>query len=148
MIVPFVTPWLIFTEIGRTIVTSTRALGSRELPACAVAAICTTVFDCDGKTGGAVKTAGAPLAVCLGVIVPQVPLQVTFQVTPEFVRSFCTTATTVAVAFVNIVAGGCWVMVTISGADTWKVAIALKPWSAAAYAVIVTVLPTMAKNPD
>jgi len=68
--------------------------------------------------------------------------------TPEFVESFCTVATTLAVAFVSIVAGGGWVIVSAIGADTWKVAIALKLWSAVANAVMVTVLPTMPKNPE
>jgi hypothetical protein len=99
-------------------------------------------------SGGAVKTAEAPLAVCGGVTVPHgVLTQVTSQSTPAFVGSFCTTATTVAVAFVSIVAGGDWVIVTVGGADTVKVVIALKLWSALANAVIVTVLPTMVENP-
>jgi len=39
-------------------------------------------------------------------------------------------------------------MVSAIGADTWKVVIALKLWSAVAKAVIVTVVPTMAGNPE
>jgi hypothetical protein len=60
-----------------------------------------------GTVGGAVKVAGAPLAVRDGDTEPQgVLAQLTDQVTPELVRSFETTAMTVAVAFVNIVLGG------------------------------------------
>jgi len=124
-IVAFGTFWMIDTEIGRTIVTAAWLDADRAAVACAT--IVTTGLEVDGTSGGAVKTAGAPLAVCEGVIVPHgVLAQLTFQVTPEFVGSFCTTAATVAVALINIVAGGCWVMVIVIGADTWNVAIALK----------------------
>jgi len=139
---------VIFRETGRTIVTTTLSLETVDDGAATdCAEMVTTGFALEGKSDGAVKTAGAPLAVCEGVIVPhEVPAQETFHWTPEFVGSFCTTATRVAVAFVNIVAGGCWVMVTAIGADTWKLVTALKLWSAVANAVIVTVLPTMPKN--
>jgi hypothetical protein len=60
-----------------------------------------------GTVGGAVKTAACPLAVWSGETEPQGALeQLTDQVTPEFVVSFVTSATTVAVAFVSIVLGG------------------------------------------
>jgi len=155
MIVAFGTVWVIWREIGAAIVTLTL---KNTLEAVAFAAIVTVGSELDGTFGGAVKRAGAPLAVCEGVTVPHGRLeQLTSQSTPEFVGSFCTTAIIVAVAFVNIVAGGGWVMVTAGGADTWKVAIALQKgagpgvvggrrleqvWSAVAKAVIVTVEPT------
>ena len=77
-------------------------------------------------TAGAVKTAGAPLAVCCGVNVPHPEQPSTNHLTPEFVGSFCTTAITVAVAFATIAVGGCCVMITVIGGETWKVARALK----------------------
>jgi hypothetical protein len=110
-----------------------------------------------------VKIAAVPLGVCEGVIVPHgVFAQLTCQSTPEFVASFFTTAITVAVAFVSIVGGGGCVMVTTGGAVTWNVVAALQKggsapgtvgtrleqvWSAVAYAVILTVLPTMVEDP-
>ena len=134
---------MIFIEIGRTIVTATVLFCGADGAAIAFAEIDTTGFVADGKFGGAVKTAVAPLADCNGVIVPHgVAAQLTFHWTPEFVGSFCTTAETLAVAFVNIVAGGAWVMLTTTGGDTWKFAIALKLWSAVANAVMVMMLPT------
>ena len=97
---------MIFIEIGRTIVTATVLFWGADGADVACAEIF-TLGSPGGKTGGAVKTAVAPLAVCEGVIVPHgVAAQLMFHWTPEFVGSFCTTATTLAVAFVNIVEGG------------------------------------------
>jgi hypothetical protein len=60
--------------------------------------------------------------------------------------SLVTTAVTIAVAFVNSEPGGACVMLMEMGAVTTKEAVALKVWSAAGYAVIVTVEPTRLGN--
>jgi hypothetical protein len=81
----------------------------------------------DGTVGGAVKIAVAPLALVLGVTVPQGNReQLTLQVTPAFVVSLVTTAITGAVALVNMVVGGASVMLTVTGALTTNVAVAVK----------------------
>jgi hypothetical protein len=106
MIVLFATFCVIFKEIGATIVTPT------EIVALGVATACATIdtprlVEFAGRTGGAVKTVGAPLAVCEGLNVPHGGVaQLTDQMTPEFVGSFCTTAMMLAVALVNILLGG------------------------------------------
>ena len=108
----FGTPVVIWTVIGATMVTLAVVLTlANPAPVAAEVAVMTTtglgVGLGSGTVGGAVKVAGAPLAVRDGDTEPQgVLAQLTDQVTPELVRSFETTAMTVAVAFVNIVLGG------------------------------------------
>jgi hypothetical protein len=72
--------------------------------------------------------------------------QLTDQSIPEFVVSFERVATTVALAFTSIALGGTWDRLMVIGSVTVNVAKALKPWSAVANAVIVTVPPTMEGN--
>jgi uncharacterized protein (DUF983 family) len=101
----------------------------------------------EGGTDGAVKVAACPLAVCAGKTEPhRVPEQNTDQSMPAFVVSFVATAVTGAVAFVSMVLGRGWVIFTVMAAVTVNIAVALKLWSAVAYAVTVTVEPTMLGN--
>ena len=95
-------------EIGATMVTFVEAVRDDGPPVAeAVAEIVTTGLGAGGTVGGAVKVAAAPLAVCVGEILPQGGLsQLTDQSTPEFVVSFATVATTVAVVLIGIVLGG------------------------------------------
>jgi hypothetical protein len=140
----FGTPWVMATERGATMVTTAVAV---TLPAAVEVAVMVTAGLGVGGAGGAVNVAGAPLAVCDGTTVPQgVFEQLTVQVTPELLVSLATTAVTVAVPFVKIVVGGAWVMLTVMGAVTINEAVALKLWSAVAYAVSVTVAPTRLGN--
>jgi hypothetical protein len=70
----------------------------------------------EGMLGGAVKTVGEPLFVCVGLKEPQLdPLvQVADQSTPALEASLATVAVTFAVASTPIVVGGAAVMVTVT----------------------------------
>jgi hypothetical protein len=145
---PVGTVCVIWMEIGATMVTLAVAVTApAPLAAVEVAVIVTTGLVVPkevGTVGGAVNVAGAPLAVCKGVTVPQgAASQLTLQVTPELVVSSETTAMTVAVALVSMLLGGDWVRLIEMEAVTVNEAIALKLWSAVAKAVMVIVEPTM-----
>ena len=67
-----------------------------------------------GAEAGAVKVVAAPLAVCAGLKVPQVPAGAQLQSTPALAVSFETVAAIVAVAFAARVVGGAWLKAMVT----------------------------------
>jgi hypothetical protein len=94
---------------------------------------------------GAVYVVAAPLAVCAGLKLPQVPAGVQVQSTPALVLSFATVAVREVVPFVDKVAGGAAesVSVTAAGAFTAMIALAMILLEAVEVALTVT-LPAVA----
>lgn len=80
-----------------------------------------------GEVDGAVYVVVAPLAVCVGLNVPQEPAGAQLQSTPPLALSFDTVAEIVAVALAARVAGGAWLTATEMAGGVFVVDVELDP---------------------